>query len=186
MGARPFFLDAEEHDAYAAAISHVPLVTSIALFNLARKSTAWPELANMAGPAFRDLTRLASGEPEMAHDIFLTNRDNVLHWLRPLHRRAAAAGGPDRDRAEEEALFRALAEAQIEREQLPRAPPEREDSRWVVEMPSASDAFMTMMTGRCGRTRQAGARGDRGADEAEGARGVAAPPRRWTMTRASE
>ena len=42
---------------------------------------AWPELAGMSGPGFKDLTRLASGEPEMSHDIFLTNRENVLHWL---------------------------------------------------------------------------------------------------------
>jgi prephenate dehydrogenase len=81
LGGKPFFLDADEHDAYVAAISHVPLISSVALFNLARRSNAWPELANISGPAFKDLTRLASGEPEMGHDIFITNRENVLHWL---------------------------------------------------------------------------------------------------------
>src|SRR6266568_9660136 len=49
VGGVPFFLDADEHDAYAAAISHVPLVASVALFSLARNSNAWPELASMAG-----------------------------------------------------------------------------------------------------------------------------------------
>jgi prephenate dehydrogenase len=75
------FLDAGEHDAYAAAVSHVPLALSIALFQLARSSTAWPELASLCGPAFRDLTRLTSGSPEMSHDIFLTNKENILHWM---------------------------------------------------------------------------------------------------------
>jgi prephenate dehydrogenase len=147
MGARPFFLDADEHDAYVAAISHVPLVSSVALFNLARRSNAWPELANISGPAFMDLTRLASGEPELGHDIFLTNRDNVLHWLRrymdELQRLADLIESDDED----EVLFRTLAEAQIEREQFLEKLPEREEAKSGVDFPSASDAFMTMMTG---------------------------------------
>jgi prephenate dehydrogenase len=147
LGARPFFLDAEEHDAYVAAISHVPLVSSVALFNLARKSNAWPELASISGPAFRDLTRLASGEPELGHDIFLTNRANVLHWLQRYIDELKRLSDLIESESEEEALFRTLAEAQIEREQFLEKPPEREDMKWVVEMPTASDAFMTMMTG---------------------------------------
>ena len=147
LGARPFFLDAEEHDAYVAAISHVPLVSSVALFNLARKSNAWPELANISGPAFRDLTRLASGEPELGHDIFLTNRENVLHWLQRYIGELQRLSDLIEAESEEEALFRTLAEAQIEREQFMDRLPEREDARWAVEMPTASDAFMTMMTG---------------------------------------
>jgi prephenate dehydrogenase len=147
LGARPFFLDADEHDAYAAAISHVPLLTSIALFNLARKSNAWPELANLSGPAFQDLTRLASGEPEMGHDIFLTNRENVLHWLNryigELHRIADLIESD----TEDETLYRSLAEAQIERDQYLERMPERHDARWGVQLPSSSDAFLTMLTG---------------------------------------
>ena len=147
LGARPFFLDAEEHDAYVAAVSHVPLVSSVALFNLARRSNAWPELANISGPAFKDLTRLASGEPELGHDIFITNRENVLHWLRryvgELERLADMIESQD----EEEALFKTLAEAQIEREQFLERLPERTEGRLAVEMPTASDAFMSMMTG---------------------------------------
>jgi prephenate dehydrogenase len=147
LGGRPFFLDPEEHDSYVAAISHVPLVSSLALFNLARRSNAWPELANISGPAFRDLTRLASGEPELGHDIFLTNRENVLHWLQRYIDELKRLADMIESESEEEALFRTLAEAQIEREQFLEKPPEREGERWVVEMPSASDAFMTMMTG---------------------------------------
>jgi prephenate dehydrogenase len=147
LGAKPFFLDAEEHDAYVAAISHVPLVSSIALFNLARRSTAWPELANISGPAFKDLTRLASGEPELGHDIFITNREHVLHWLRRYMSELERLAAMIESQEEEETLFKTLAEAQIEREQFLENPPERRDSTTTVDMPSASDAFMTMMTG---------------------------------------
>ncbi len=146
IGATHFFLDAEEHDAYVAAISHVPLVASLALFGLARSSTAWPELANLAGPAFRDLTRLASGDPEMAYDIFRTNRGNLLHWIdryvAELQRLAAYIEGDDAD-----GLFRVLAEAQLERDNFLVSPPERDHDAAKVELPSPGQAFLSTMIG---------------------------------------
>jgi len=147
MGAKPMFLDAEEHDAYVAAVSHVPLISSIALFNLARRSGAWPELANISGPGFRDLTRLASGLPEMGHDIIITNRENVLHWLRRYSRELDRLANLIEDQDEDEALFRALTEAQLERDKFLEELPRRDDGKSTVEMPSSSDAFMTLMTG---------------------------------------
>jgi prephenate dehydrogenase len=147
LRAKPVPFDADEHDAYVAAVSHVPLVSSIALFNLARRSNAWPELANISGPAFRDLTRLASGEPELGHDIILTNRENVLHWIDRYMSELQRLRNLIESDSEEEALFRTLAEAQIEREQFLEKLPEREETKWAVELPSAGDAFLTMMTG---------------------------------------
>ena len=146
LGAKPFFLDAAEHDAYAAAISHVPLVASLALFGLARGSNAWPELANLAGPAFRDLTRLASGEPEMAHDIFRTNRTNVVHWLEryiaELRRIADLIEGDD-----SEGLFRLLAETQLERDNFLVNLPKREEPYSNAELPTPAQAFLNMTIG---------------------------------------
>lgn len=81
IGAKPVFMDADEHDSYVAAVSHVPLVASAALFLTAFESRAWPELAGLASSGFRDTTRLASGSPEMSGDIARTNRANVVHWL---------------------------------------------------------------------------------------------------------
>ncbi len=81
VGARPVFMDPEEHDSYVAAVSHLPLVISSVLFSTAFGSAAWPELAQLASSGFRDTTRLASGAPELAHDIIATNRANLLHWL---------------------------------------------------------------------------------------------------------
>lgn len=80
-GANPVFMDPDEHDSYVAAISHLPLALSSALFSVAAGSAAWPELAGLASSGFRDTTRLASGSPEMARDIMETNRDNVIHWI---------------------------------------------------------------------------------------------------------
>ena len=81
LGAHPMYMDAEEHDAYVAAVSHLPLFAASALFRVARDSEAWPELSLLAANGFRDTTRLAGSDEELAHDIAITNRDQLIHWL---------------------------------------------------------------------------------------------------------
>lgn len=81
LGATPLYIDPAEHDQYVAAVSHLPILLSVALFRMARDSQGWEDASLLAGPAFRDLTRLASGDPTMSRDIMTTNRDAVLHWL---------------------------------------------------------------------------------------------------------
>lgn len=81
LGAEPIFLEAAEHDQYVAAISHLPAVVSTALFTLARGSASWQDLRPLAGTGFRDLTRLASGDPQMHHDICATNGEALIHWI---------------------------------------------------------------------------------------------------------
>ena len=81
LGAKPMFMDAQEHDAYVAAVSHLPMLAAGTLFRLTRDSEAWPELSMLASSGFRDTTRLAGTDEQMAHDIALTNRDQVVHWL---------------------------------------------------------------------------------------------------------
>jgi prephenate dehydrogenase len=115
VGATPVFMDAEEHDSYVAAISHLPLVVSTALFSLARDSAAWPEMAQLASSGFRDITRLASGSPEMSEDICHTNAENIIHWLDrivvELRRYRDLIRGED-----DEALFKAFARVKLERD----------------------------------------------------------------------
>jgi prephenate dehydrogenase len=81
LGAVPMYIDPTEHDAYGAAVSHLPILISVALFRMVRDTKGWEDASLLAGPAFRDLTRLASGDPTMSRDIMVTNRDAVLHWL---------------------------------------------------------------------------------------------------------
>lgn len=102
LGATPRFMDAEEHDAYVAAISHLPLAAATALFRLARNSEAWPEMSLLAAGGFRDTTRVAGTHPDMAHDIAVTNRTQLIHWieryreaLRELQERIADVEGED-------------------------------------------------------------------------------------------
>ncbi|MCA9843900.1 MAG: prephenate dehydrogenase/arogenate dehydrogenase family protein [Dehalococcoidia bacterium] len=82
MGAHAVHIDPAEHDQYAAAVSHVPLLASVAMFRVVRDSPGWEDVSLLSGPGFRDLTRLASGDPRMSTDIMETNKEAVLHWLR--------------------------------------------------------------------------------------------------------
>jgi prephenate dehydrogenase len=147
VGAEPRFLDAEEHDSYAAAISHLPLLTSVALFNLAKGSNAWPELAGMSGPAFKDLTRLASGEPEMSHDIFLTNRENVLHWLNRYIGELQRLADMVDAREDTDSLFKSLTDTQVSRDKFLEELPQHPGAVQMVDYPDSSETFMTMLTG---------------------------------------
>ncbi len=81
LGARPLLLDAKQHDAAVALVSHLPLVAARALVLTATDSLDWPLAATLAASGFRDTTRLASGDPRMARDICLTNAGPLLAGL---------------------------------------------------------------------------------------------------------
>ncbi len=81
IGANPFFIDAAEHDSFVAGISHLPILISAALVSATTKSDKWPQMSRLAATGFRDLSRLASGDPIMSRDICLTNRAAILRWL---------------------------------------------------------------------------------------------------------
>ena len=114
VGAEPLYMHPKEHDQYAAAVSHLPLLLSAALFSLLRDSPAWNDLAPMASSGFRDVTRLASGDPRMSHDIFLTNRDAAVHWLDRMVEELQRYRGLLQGDTEE--LLETFAKAQIDRD----------------------------------------------------------------------
>jgi prephenate dehydrogenase len=113
-GARPLFMDAAEHDAYVAAISHLPQLAATALFRLTRDSQAWPELSVLAASGFRDTTRLAGTDATMAHDIAITNRAQIAHWLGRYREQLRLIQEQLEDTADEGALFRLLSESAFE------------------------------------------------------------------------
>ncbi len=145
VGARPTFIDAEEHDSYAAAVSHLPIMVSASLFSLARGSEAWPEIANMAGSGFRDLTRLGSGDPEMAHDISLTNRDNIVHWLDRMI--GELRRYRDLIQGDEEELFKALARVQMDRDTFLLQPQVSRPEQNEADMISSGERMAALLVG---------------------------------------
>jgi prephenate dehydrogenase len=81
IGAKPFFIDAETHDNLVAGVSHLPMLLSAAFVTATAKSRLWPDMAKLAAGGYRDLSRLASGNPEINRDICLTNREKIVDWL---------------------------------------------------------------------------------------------------------
>jgi len=81
IGAKPYFIDALEHDSFVAAVSHLPMVLSSALVKLTSGDPSWPEISRLASSGYRDVTRLASGNPELNRDMCLTNKDSLVHWI---------------------------------------------------------------------------------------------------------
>lgn len=83
VGAKPIFTTAEEHDKAAAMISHMPMVLAQALV-LATKNN--PLALEMAASGFRDMTRLALSNEEMACDMVSMNHKNIEQSILNLYK----------------------------------------------------------------------------------------------------
>jgi prephenate dehydrogenase len=84
IGARPLLLDAATHDRRAAAISHLAFVLSAAYVDTLRLDSEWPELGTLASSGFRDMTRLASGSPQLYAQVSATNAGPLGEWIERL------------------------------------------------------------------------------------------------------
>ncbi len=82
FGSIPVQLAPQIHDEVTGAISHVPHVIASALVNMVEKSDT-PEgyMQKIAAGGFKDITRIASSNPEMWHNISFSNNDAILKVL---------------------------------------------------------------------------------------------------------
>lgn len=123
LGADPLTLEPAAHDRMVATISHVPHLTAATLMNLAsRRSDEHLAMLRLAAGGFRDMTRIASGSPEIWPPICLQNSaaitealDEVIAGLTDM--RDAVAG------ENAEAIRTALSDARAARVNLPTATP---------------------------------------------------------------
>ena len=145
LGAEPVFIDAEEHDVYAAATSHLPLITATALFRLLRESPSWDDLGQLASSGFRDMTRLASGDPSMSNAIWKTNREAIIHWVDRLVEELKRMRTMLSD-AQDEELFKLFAEVKLQRDEFIANPPRRESTAKGPEV-DRGRAFLEMFVG---------------------------------------
>lgn len=82
LGAKTIFTTPEEHDEAVALISHMPMLVAQAIFKTAKKN----ELAlKLASNGFRDMTRLAMSNEEMANDMITMNSNNIQKALLELY-----------------------------------------------------------------------------------------------------
>jgi prephenate dehydrogenase len=78
VGARVLKMTPENHDAAFAAVSHLPHLLAYAYFSSVMNQPAGRDFLSLAGPGFRDFTRIAASNPEMWRDILVANREEVL------------------------------------------------------------------------------------------------------------
>ena len=80
----------EAHDSAFAAISHLPHLIAFALINAIAAQKDGADFLALAGPGFRDFTRIAASEPKMWRDILLANRQELLQQSKIFHETIAA------------------------------------------------------------------------------------------------
>jgi prephenate dehydrogenase len=81
LGAKPLFLDAEEHDGLLAAVDHLPVLLALTTMETMISQPAWRELRKVAGPAFEASTDLVSVPSAAQSDLYLLNKSNLLRWI---------------------------------------------------------------------------------------------------------
>ena len=82
FGAEVVALGPERHDQLVAVVSHVPHLTAATLMGLAsERAEEHAALLRLAAGGFRDMTRVASGRPEIWLDICAENRTAIVGVL---------------------------------------------------------------------------------------------------------
>lgn len=83
MGAKVTEMDPAHHDMVLAVVSHTPHLIAYTMVgvadHLAQVSNS--EVIEYSASGFRDFTRIASSDPTMWRDVFLTNKDATLDVL---------------------------------------------------------------------------------------------------------
>ena len=78
LGAQVLRMSPENHDAAFAAVSHLPHLLAFAYFSAIANQPAGRDYLSLAGPGFRDFTRIAASDPAVWRDILMANREEVL------------------------------------------------------------------------------------------------------------
>ena len=81
LGSQVSTLTPEAHDATFAAVSHLPHLLAFAAINALTAQPEGADFVDMAGPGFRDFSRIAASDPAVWRDILSANRTEVLAQL---------------------------------------------------------------------------------------------------------
>ena len=82
VGAQVLKMTPDNHDAAFAAVSHLPHLLAFAYFSAVVNQPAGRDFLSLAGPGFRDFTRIAASSPQVWRDILVANREEVLKQSR--------------------------------------------------------------------------------------------------------
>ena len=76
----------DAHDAAFAAVSHLPHLLAFALVHGIVNQSQGKDFLGLAGPGFRDLTRIAASDPKMWRDVLLANRVELVEQAKVFQR----------------------------------------------------------------------------------------------------
>jgi len=82
IGAQVVVMTPEAHDTALAAVSHLPHLLAFAFANGIANQPQGARFLELAGPGFRDFSRIAASDPTIWRDILLANRTQVLAQAR--------------------------------------------------------------------------------------------------------
>jgi prephenate dehydrogenase len=86
MGCSVVQMAPEAHDAAFAAVSHLPHLISFALMHGIVNQGSGKEFLELAGPGFRDFTRIAASDPKMWRDVLIANRYELIEQAKIFQR----------------------------------------------------------------------------------------------------
>lgn len=78
LGCQVLKMSPEAHDAAYAAVSHLPHLIAFALMNAINDQPNGKDYLSLAGPGFRDFTRIAASDAHMWRDVLMANRQELL------------------------------------------------------------------------------------------------------------
>jgi prephenate dehydrogenase len=78
LGCEVKMMSPEAHDAAFAAVSHLPHMISFALINAIKGQQQADDFFSLAGPGFRDFSRIAASDPQLWRDVLMSNREEIL------------------------------------------------------------------------------------------------------------
>jgi len=82
IGAIPIVMDAQSHDYVVGGISHLPHVLASSLVNAVDNMRDTDDYKlKLAAGGFRDITRIASSNPNMWRDISLSNKKHLINLI---------------------------------------------------------------------------------------------------------
>jgi prephenate dehydrogenase len=81
LGAKPYFIEAAEHDGLMAGVQHFPAFLATAYAASIVQSQGWRERGKLAGAAFRAATELVPEDKQTAREQFLSHRVDLTRWI---------------------------------------------------------------------------------------------------------
>ena len=110
LGCNVVQMSPQAHDAAYAAVSHLPHLIAFTLMKSISGQAQGADFLSLAGPGFRDFSRIAASDSKMWRDILIANREELLaqskifqQTLQSLEKLIAASDGDALERQLEKA-----------------------------------------------------------------------------------